>query len=58
MLAAQSQGGDLKVWSIKKDSADTSPRIIRQLHGAENPEQTKAWFAWSKSGRLIQHFEE
>lgn len=58
MLASQTRGGELKVWSIKKESCGTPPRIIRQLYGAENPKHAKAWFAWSKNGRLAQHSGE
>jgi len=61
MLATQTSGGDLRIWSISRDSHAEPPRVIRVLRvlkGTENVENGRSWFAWSKNGRILQHLEE
>lgn len=54
MLATQTQDGDLRVWSVPKLPHAETPTIIRVLQRPEAPQHGPCWFAWSKSGRLIQ----
>jgi len=58
MLATQTSGGDLRIWSVSKTGHAEPPRIIRVLRGPENAENGGSWFAWSKNGRIIQHLDE
>jgi len=59
MLATQAANGDLKVWSIAKDSSrDQPPKIVRTLNKMESSGDIGAnWMAWSKNGRIIQFSE-
>lgn len=58
LLAAQTSDGDLRVWSVPKSGNTDTPNTIRILNRTENSEQGPCWFAWSKNGRIVQHFEE
>jgi len=60
MLAAQTADGDLRIWSIPKNSSQGDPpSIIRVLH---RPEYDKisgpCWFGWSKMGRIVQYSDK
>lgn len=57
MLAAQTQDGDLRVWSVPKAPHPEQPMIIRVLNRHDAPLRGPAWFAWSKNGRIVQHLE-
>lgn len=57
MLATQTSDGDLRVWSIPKNATGESPNIIRVLNRPESPGLGPCWFAWSKNGRIVQHFD-
>ncbi|CAK3924294.1 unnamed protein product [Lecanosticta acicola] len=55
MLATQTSDGDLRVWSVPKQSGPDPPNIIRVLHRSEVQSHGPSWFAWSKNGRIVQH---
>ncbi|TKA41953.1 hypothetical protein B0A54_06634 [Friedmanniomyces endolithicus] len=58
MLATQTSDGDLRVWSVPKiPHQDLQPTIIRVLQRAEIQTPSLYWFAWSKSGRIVQYGE-
>jgi hypothetical protein len=57
MLATQTADGDLRVWSIPKTPHTDPPTIIRMLNRTDTREQGPCWFAWSKSGRIVQYSE-
>nr|POE72031.1 hypothetical protein CFP56_11907 [Quercus suber] len=57
MLATQTSDGDLRVWSVPKLQHSEVPNIIRVLQRAEHQQPGPCWFAWSKSGRIVQHCE-
>nr|POE51885.1 hypothetical protein CFP56_26092 [Quercus suber] len=57
MLATQTSDGDLRVWSVPKVQHQETPNIIRVLQRAEHQQPGPCWFAWSKSGRIVQHCE-
>ena len=57
MLAAQTEDGDLRVWSIPKAPNDQAPQVIRILRKSDNYEPGPNWLAWSKNGRIVQYSE-
>ncbi|KAK5115590.1 hypothetical protein LTR85_009761 [Meristemomyces frigidus] len=57
MLATQTSDGDLRVWSVPKVPHQEAPTIIRVLQRAETQAPGPSWFAWSKTGRIVQHAE-
>ncbi|KAF2772695.1 hypothetical protein EJ03DRAFT_348234 [Teratosphaeria nubilosa] len=57
MLATQTSDGDMRVWSVPKAPHQESPNIIRVLQRAELQAAGLCWFAWSKTGRIVQHAE-
>lgn len=57
MLAAQTQDGDLRVWSVPKIPHTEQPMVIRLLNRNEAPMRGPNWFAWSKNGRIVQYIE-
>ncbi|KAI9888270.1 MAG: hypothetical protein M1814_000783 [Vezdaea aestivalis] len=57
MLATQTRDGDLRVWSVAKDSRPDPPKIVRILKRSDNYMSGPNWLAWSKNGRIIQQSE-
>ncbi|KAG9247206.1 hypothetical protein BJ878DRAFT_214114 [Calycina marina] len=58
MLAAQTNDGDLRVWSLAKSptSSDTA-KVVRVLKRTENYQTGPNWLGWSKNGRILQFSE-
>lgn len=58
MLAAQTNDGDLRVWSIAKSptNSDTA-KVVRVLKRTDNYQTGPNWLGWSKNGRIIQFSE-
>nr|OQO25347.1 hypothetical protein B0A51_09920 [Rachicladosporium sp. CCFEE 5018] len=57
MLATQTADGDLRVWSVPKTPHQEPPTIIRALGRSGVQHKGPTWFAWSKNGRILQHFD-
>lgn len=57
MLAAQTEDGDLRVWSIAKAPNNQAPQVIRILKRSDSYEPGPNWLAWSKNGRIVQYSE-
>ena len=57
MLAAQSEAGDLRIWSIAKQNGRDPPRVVRILNRSDHDEPGPNWFAWSRNGRIVQFSE-
>lgn len=56
MLAVQTHDGDLRVWSVSKNSHE-SAKVVRVLKKTENYLVGPNWMGWSKNGRIIQFSE-
>ena len=54
MLAAQTNDGDLRVWSVSKPPGHEQPRVIRVLKRSDVFVPGAHWMAWSKNGRILQ----
>ncbi|KAI1376021.1 hypothetical protein F4677DRAFT_93263 [Hypoxylon crocopeplum] len=58
MLAAQTNDGDLRVWSVAKSFNSEDPaKVVRILKRTENFQNGPNWMGWSKNGRIIQFSE-
>ena len=58
MLAAQTNDGDLRVWSVTKSYNAADPaKVVRILKKTENYLSGPNWAGWSKNGRIIQYSE-
>ncbi|KAI0393538.1 hypothetical protein F5Y17DRAFT_303672 [Xylariaceae sp. FL0594] len=56
MLAAQTEDGDLRVWSVAKAyNSDDPAKVVRILkRNGDNYQNGPNWMGWSKNGRIIQ----
>ncbi len=58
MLAAQTNDGDLRVWSLAKAFNSSDPaKVVRILKRTENFLTVPNWMGWSKIGRILQYSE-
>ncbi|KAI9792909.1 MAG: hypothetical protein M1816_001231 [Peltula sp. TS41687] len=57
MLAAQTEDGDLRVWSVAKAPNNQAPQVIRIVRKSDDYEPGANWLAWSKNGRIVQYSE-
>jgi hypothetical protein len=57
MLATHTTTGDLRVWAIPKVGHDGLAHIIRTI-GPGTTKIARAWFGWSRAGKLVQYCDQ